>query len=342
MLNFLFIILKLILGFFAIKGELSLIQLYLLNTLTVGFTYLMAKKTIKHSTWIFSVVLIDFSIPLLGFFALVLFTFLSPWYRKSYQNYNRHWKNDDQSDPEQLFNRQMQIQTVLTQKVELNSLDNKLHESVQIQPYIDIFLGEDTELKISACMKLSRFQNFQSVQLLKIALQDNEYEVRYMANNSLENIEKKLIDKIDLLSENIDKFPTIMAYYKERAYTYLTIYNLSILDSYLGKMFLQRALDDLRHALRFEPDSFHLYLTIAQTYTYLDMNTEVITLVEKATQLDLTEEEKTKLYYYRCEAYFKTGSIHKVVHDSKQINSEYMNFDKVKESVDYWRGMSHD
>lgn len=341
MVKIILILIKLIIGYFAFSGMLSLTALYLTNGLSTFLTFYATRNILKFKTWQFAVILIDLAIPIVGFITMGIFYFLTPLYFKIYDKHNKLLEDNDNGFDEQ-FSKYMQIQNARVQRVEMDSMQDKLLDSIQIQPYIDIFLGNNTDLKISACIKLSDFQNVQSVYLLKTALQDKEYEVRYMANNALENIEKKLIDKIDLLTDNIEKFPNLITYYKERAYTYLTIFNLNILDKYIGKMFLKRALDDLRHVVKYEPDNFHTYLNIAQVYTYLNMNEELILLVDKALKLDITEEHKSKLRYYRCEANFNKRNIGAVIKDSMNIDISYLDFDKVKESVNYWKEMSHE
>lgn len=337
MLKFLLIAIKLTLVYFALTSRISFLQLYLLNSLTIFITYNVFKQIIKYKAWILAIIIIDTALPIIGFFAIAIFVALSPIYKMVYNKAYRDEIVDNTHDLDSHFQKYIQLQNARIQKVDLSSMQDKLLDSIQIQPYIDILLGHDTDMKISACIKLSQFQTFQTVYLLKMALQDKEYEVRYMANNALTGIEKKLIDKIDILTDNINKFPHLYTYYKERAYTYLTIYKLNILDNYIGKMFLERALNDLRVVISNEPDNFNTYTSIAEVYTHLDMNDEVITLVNKSLLLDISGEHKTKLLYYRCEAYFKQKRFDLIVQDSLNLDSKYMDFKKIKESVIFWK-----
>jgi hypothetical protein len=206
---------------------------------------------------------------------------------------------------------------------------------------IDIFLGSNTDLKISACIKLSQFTNESSVKLLKLALQDQEYEVRYMANNALGSIEKKLIDKVDLLTENINKFPNISGNYKERAFTYISIYQLNILEETIGELFLRRALDDLMYLLKSSPEAHHTYLTIIQVFTYLNMNDEVIDLADEALkQPDLNEEHLSKLLFFKAEALYNKKDFNNVVRIIKDINPKYLSYEKVQDSLAFWKEVS--
>lgn len=339
MLKLILVSIKLTLGYFAFVGKISLGELYTINILTVLLTYHIFNKLINFKTWLLAIIIIDSFIPILGFFSIAIFLLLSPFYKNIYCNISDD-ENTETSSFDEQFEKYIQIQQARVQKFEINSMQDKLFNAIRIQPYIDILLGHDTDIKLSVCIKITQFQTAQSIYLLKMALQDKEYEVRYMANNAIENIEKKLIDKIELLSSNIEKFPNMHSYYKERAYTYLTIFNLNILDTFIGKMFLERALNDLRHVILNEPEHFHTYINIAQIYTYLDMNNEVITLVEKALKLDMGDEYKTKLLYYRCEAYFKLKRLDLIIEDSKNIDISFMDFQKVKDSVSFWKEIS--
>jgi hypothetical protein len=174
------------------------------------------------------------------------------------------------------------------------------------------------------------------IKLLKIALNDNEYEVRYISNSMLNKIEKELVTEIDLLSKNILTSPQTIKNYRLRGYAKNRYALSTILHSQLKDYFLKSALDDFRYCLQAEPDNYFLIVKIAQVYAQLNMIPELLDLTEKALRLELDSDNRNKILFYRAEGFFILRDFEQMSTVLVSISRKEIKYSKISDVLDYW------
>ncbi len=312
-----------------LKGYINYsLFLYIINPLTAFFMLPYLRLYPERKPWGYALILTDIALPIFGFWAQVIFFVSAPLYRYYYKKItkdNLHQFGKEEFDLD-VHNK--------TYKALLKKEDLKTQE---IRPYLDLFLDNNLDLKVNACLKLSKMPYEESVPLLKIALQDENYEVRYMANNILDKIEQKLMNEIDHLEQNILKRPHQLENYVLRGYAYTRLANSGILESVLSKVFLTKALHDFNHVLKHGENDIYMYVKIVQILNLFSKYEEMIDVIQQAMKLKLDNENRDKLYFYRAEAYFNLKSPYLAFEDCKKIDQFEIKNQKLKESLDWWK-----
>jgi hypothetical protein len=217
------------------------------------------------------------------------------------------------------------------------SHEPKLRESLSIQPFVDILHSENASQKVNVCLNITKVnQESARIKLLKIALNDNEYEVRYISNSMLNKIEKELVTEIDLLSKNILTSPQTIKNYRLRGYAKNRYALSTILHSQLKDYFLKSALDDFRYCLQAEPDNYFLIVKIAQVYAQLNMIPELLDLTEKALRLELDSDNRNKILFYRAEGFFILRDFEQMSTVLVSISRKEIKYSKISDVLDYW------
>lgn len=284
--------------------------------------------------WITPILIIDALVPFYSTLIIFCYLLLNPLYLRIYRNFQEENIHEiDQAD----FLSDTEYKVAKTQIFDSKDEENQLFDSFQLQPYLDIIYSNDIDKKISVCIKLANFHTQESIYILKNALQDINYEVRYMANNSLNKIEQSFMSEIDILSENILKFPQDPELYKLRGNNYLKLHNIGLLDNFLAHSFLEKALDDFRYVIQNKPDEYTIYLKIAYIYLKLKLYNELDLLVEKSSALPLDSEDRSKLQFYRLESLFNQKKFPQLIEASKNIDLSSVSHTKIKDPTLYWR-----
>ena len=208
--------------------------------------------------------------------------------------------------------------------------------ALQIQPYLEILDGENLPLKINAIEKLSYLKGFQSVPILKIALDSTDYEVRYFANNVLIKIEQEFLAKIDVSSELIEEKPQEFSNYNERASLYLETYLSGILDKTSELFFLEKSLFDYLTSLSLKQGQSKLYVSITHIYLLLGKDKELQQIATLALNSQLEENDKAKIHFYLAESYFRQGFFSKTLDSVKSTKESSLNYPLIDEVTSWW------
>jgi len=227
---------KLALSYELLVGRLSLdiYILFITPVFSVSYYYLL-KQFIRNKTWRLSLVVLDLCLPFYGVLSVFLIAFLNIFFKRS--------NNDAPED--NFYLKDFESSILQIQNNLLSQKSSKADTDVsRLEPYLDIFNGNNTDLKIDACIKLSYAKDKSSIELLKIALQDEQYDVRYMANNALDKIEKKFMLELEQVSGLITKHPLITDNYLLRSEIYSQLASSGILDETVTDYFLNKALSD--------------------------------------------------------------------------------------------------
>lgn len=329
-----FIIKSIVLGLFL--GSIFNITffLFLVNPVSALFLGLAFHRYGMTKTKCIFVVILDVFVPLFGFPALCLFLFLGPVFRRIYQDKEIDVYNIPMG--EQLFNTYTSEKKALIERKTDEEREAELFDSFQIQPYLDIFEGEDLGLKVNAIEKLSSMGNARSVALLKLALNMPDYEVRYFSNNALEAIDKQILSQIEVASEDIINRPEDYNGYNIRASHYLDAYLLGILDKTAETFFLEKSLFDFLTSLSLRPKQSYLYVKITQIYLKLEKYQDLEDLATIALKTSLADEDKAKVHFYLAESKYIRGDFPGVIEQCRLANQYPVAFDLIQESINWW------
>jgi hypothetical protein len=306
-----------------------------LSALVISFC--LRKYGLSKTKAIF-VCILDTFVPLFGFPALVIFLFLGPIFKRIYQ--------DEELDVykiplgEEQFNTYTSEKRALIERKTDEEREADLFDSFQIQPYLDIFEGDDLGLKVNAIEKLSSMGNARSVALLKLALNMADYEVRYFSNNALEALDKQILSQIEVATEDVLNRPEDFNGYNVRASYYLDAYLLGILDKTAEKFFLEKSLFDFLTSLSLSlrPEQSYLYVKITQIYLKLEKYQELEDLAKIALKTNLNDDDKAKVHFYLAESKFIRGDFQGVLQECEKASLYPVKFNLINESINWWRG----
>jgi hypothetical protein len=211
-----------------------------------------------------------------------------------------------------------------------------LYNHFQIEPFLDIIEGVDLDLKISAIGKLSHIRSRESISLLKMALDDENYEVRYFASNSLTLMEKSLIEEIETYNKNITEYMDDYHFYTFRGLAYLNMYYLGIIDQSIARVFLEQALNNFLYSLQINTDQNYLYVKIIEIYNYQREYEKMLELIPSIFEKELLPEDSAKIQFYQAEAHFYLRKFEALKDDCIAITASGANIPLMKESVKMW------
>lgn len=309
-----------------VGNELTCVFIYLLSSvlILISLRYMKLDKF-----WIYSIFIVEFFIPFYGALAIIMGVIVNFVFERDRTEETEATSHFYLSDYEQnLTNKKLRID-------KKDSIENIRG----IKPYIDTLKSNATELKVDICIKLSRGRERSSIELLKVALKDLEYEVRYMANNALGIIEKEYLVELEKLSSLIEKFPTVMGNYIKRAETYMEMNQCGILDDSLRVFFLEKAKQDLQKVLLNQAFNPFMYIKLAYIYKELGDYKNLVLLTERSILFEIEANEKNKLIFFAVEGYFKLRNFKRVNELIKLIDLSEVKYSKISETVEFWRDL---
>jgi tetratricopeptide (TPR) repeat protein len=329
------IIVKLVLlGLAAFERINVPLYLFIINPLLDLFLFKIFSEYFNKK-WLIPCFITDVFVPFFGTLLNLIFFALFPVYRFIYDRQNK--KDELDFDQEQFQTEIIYKKAKLQDKAHID-IETDLYGTFQIQPYLDIILGDDTDLKINSCIKLMEINTYESIIILKKALQDESYEVRYMANNALDKLEQQYTIEIEQHSEMISKHPNTPENYKLRGNSYLYLARSGLLDEALSNFFLEKALDDFTKVIHFSPNESYIYVKMAQVLTSLRRCDKVISISEKALDKKLTQDDWYKLLFYRAEAFYNLKDYVKVKETCALIKEkqDVIRYSKILIPLEWW------
>ncbi len=279
---------------------------------------------------------LDIFVPLFGFPFFCVFLALGPIFKKIYQEE----ENEVYIIPlgEKQFKTYTSEKKALIEKKTDKEREAELFDSFQIQPYLDIFEGDDLGLKVNAIEKLSSMGNARSVALLKLALNMADYEVRYFSNNALESLDKEILSQVEVATEDVLNRPEDYNCYNVRGTCYLEAYLLGILDKTAEIFFLEKSLFDFLTSLSLNPGQSYLYVKITQIYLKLEKYKELEDLAKIALKTNLKPEDMAKVHFYLAESKYIRGDFKGVIEQCEEAIKYPVEFKLIRESINWWRG----
>lgn len=290
--------------YFILIDEIDLpMYLTLVNPFFALFQSYILRK-LGMSTWkSYEVLIIDIVLPFYGVLAFYFFLLnrmvLKNFYKKEAIDVYRLPLGNEDFD---LFSYNKEV---LIEGENLKYDQREMFDFLKIQPYIDIINGDQIPLKLSAIEKLSGIITKKSLEILHHALDNESYEVRYFAHQSLEKIEKRLLSKIDDLSENIQLFPQNDQNYYERASCYLELVELGLATGLNASFFLKKSLEDLLFSLALSSKNIEIHLLICKVYLKMGKYKKVIDSVQRTLRHELNDYQRQQALFYQANAHFE-------------------------------------
>lgn len=282
---------------------------------------------------VFLILSLDVFIPIVGFLAIGLFLILTPLFRLM--------KSEEHSDVYDLplgkedFEDYSTIKKTLLEEDEVHK-EGAGFKSLEVEPYMEVFNGDDLAKKVNAIEKLTEISDRKSIEILKKCLDRDDYEVRYFANGALGKIEQDMMTKIELASDNISRHPTDHIAYNMRAVAYLDAYLLGILDKTLEEHFLECALMDYLTSLSLNQEQSYLYVKITQIYLKLERYEDLVSVAKMALAADIKEEDEVKIKFYLAEASYNSREILNLIDYCNEIKDFETGFQLINDRVDWW------
>jgi hypothetical protein len=309
---------------------------YFINPIT-GFIIFFCLPTDNKNKNPFnlSICIVDIFMPGFGVVSLSIFGFIMFLVRKVYKKMGSEVYELPQTDEE--FEHYLLEKKIRLSEETAETQTRDLLDSLTIEPYVDIFESDNKELKLNAIDKLSKLKDASSVGLLKMALEDEEYEVKYFANNALGKIEESLLAEVDSISENIKNNPSEYTFYNARGALYLNIYRIDILDRVTSEFFLEKALYDFIFSLQLNGSQPDVYVRITSIYILKKEFSRVVDIATDALEQELSEADREKILFYRAEAYFNLRQFKNLKGDCTQIADMHSDFDLIQKTSEWWR-----
>jgi len=309
-----------------------LIAILVVNPLlTIGYFSRLLNKYGKGKSLFYMA--LDIGLPLIGFcfyLALKLFT---------RQNYFSLENSEDIYElplGEEDYTDYIQEKLTDVRRKRVERWDSKLKGSFNIEPYIDILMGNNTELKLNAIQKLSTLKTKESVRLLKMALNDDSYEVRYSANSALESVAQSMMEDVELSTSHEEGDKDHFQFYLGRGKLCYELVRLELLDELTNDFFKTKALEDFLHAHSLKPENEYLSLKITEVYNSKRQYSELIEFTGSLLESSLPEETKVKIASYRAEAFFHLKRFAEVKEASLGVASSEFDIARIVEPAKYW------
>ncbi|MBL4890156.1 MAG: hypothetical protein JKX97_09080 [Candidatus Lindowbacteria bacterium] len=153
--------------------------------------------------------------------------------------------------------------------VQLGTVEEQVKQEMEIQSYFDIIKGTDRILKKALIGKIISEWTPNSVQLLKIALLDIDYDVKSYASTALTELENRINKNIISLKEDIIREPNFLAIRLKLARSYLNYSDSGLLDENSSEHYVRMAgfiLSDTEDELKID-ESSKVSLLLLKAYT---------------------------------------------------------------------------
>lgn len=212
----------------------------------------------------------------------------------------------------------------------------KKNKDYYLGPYIDVLNKEQTKVGLDALSKVANNLDLSNVHVVKKALNHPTYEIKYFSKLTLEKLETDMMEEINTIGETIKHFPNEYENYNERAMAFIQLVKYQIIDELTQQSFLKMALFDLMFSsqLNFYQPQIHVY--IMEIYIKLRKYKEAIEWAKNVTKLKILSEDKSKILFYKAEAYFYNNQRKEVIKTCSEIEKLKKVDSRVKHLASWW------
>ena len=212
-------------------------------------------------------------------------------------------------------------------------LGETLARALEIEPYVDILKGHDTELKKGALNKLSEIVDPNSVKIMRIALHDDNAEVRLMASKSLSKIEETINNELVSAIERVNKEPRNIDARNSLGTVYYRYASLNLHDESSQHFHLQNALNEFLTSLQINPKQEKILLFLGKIFLLIHNFEKAKEIFRKIIQIN---PKKLTPHLLLCDAYLGTKEFLPLQGECEYIKNNFKKTTNIQELIEYW------
>lgn len=232
--------------------------------------------------------------------------------------------------------RAMKTEMTPTYRLPIPNLTQFIHEEMELQPIVDIFHGQDNELKREAIGLAKVMRDPSTTNALKKALNDPDLEIKIFAAQTLSALEKDFFRDIEEACDQIDQAPSDAEGYKRLAEVYVRYCESGLLDKSLKEYYLRLALEKFKKCLTLMGDGDADVLTkIGRVYMKLGNYSEALIYLKAAINRD---KRNLEAYLAKAEVDYCLRKFGDTVKDFQIIKDMNPTDPKVIALREWWLG----
>ncbi|HLD73364.1 MAG TPA: HEAT repeat domain-containing protein [Bdellovibrionota bacterium] len=218
------------------------------------------------------------------------------------------------------------------QKME-EELGEILSRALEIEPYIDILKGRDPELKKGALNKLSEIVDPHSVKIMRLALHDENPEVRLMASKSLSKIEETMNNDITTALERINKSPQNAEVRNHAGALYYRYALLDLHDETTRRFHLQKALNEFLSSLQLSAKQPKILLLLGKIFLRINNFQKAKDIFKRIIEL---HPQSSDARIFLCNAYLGLRDFENLQSECNFIKNNLTKKNNTQECVEFW------
>jgi len=212
-------------------------------------------------------------------------------------------------------------------------LGEVLSRALEIEPYIDILMGRDTELKKGALNKLSEIITPNSVKIMRTALHDDNPEVRLIASQSLSKIEETINNDLASASERVSQSPRSIEARNNLGALYYRYALLDIHDETTRRFHLQKALNEFLSSLQENCGQEKILLLLGKIFLHIQNYPKAAEIFKKIIEFKPEELDPRILL---CNAYLGLKNFPLLQDECTYIKNNFKQSETTLELLGYW------
>lgn len=233
------------------------------------------------------------------------------------------------------LSKKTQRENVMLDLVEvLEKEKNIKFDITKIKSYKQILYYGTTREKIELIGMVVYNPSSEYVDLIRIALDDEDETVRILSSTSLQKMESYYEDKIKdfkqkFESSNVNR--TKNQYFRKLIFTYSSFIDSTLIDYYLRDIYIDNMFKEFKNIKNFKDNKLILYVYIKMSvkYSRLDGIEEIlIELIEK--------RNRTSDKFLLIEYYYKKSNFNRLYEVLNSINIDKIKNNKQIDSYEYW------
>ncbi len=220
------------------------------------------------------------------------------------------------------------------------------------EPYMDILYMGSNQLKKGVIAKLANQHDAHSIELLRLAQNDNAYEIQFLATTAIQKIEDAFNEKLSVIEKQIEKDPSNPRLLEQQGDIYSDFNKLGILDEGSNQGLLEKALFAYLIAMQSDARNPYLAKKLCHLYEVMQNYTAAVDLATTALDLlsDRVEENSieinedlqstvTSLLLIRAKSHFRIGKFSEVINDLREVGAAEIEDRDLNEIREYWQSI---
>lgn len=233
------------------------------------------------------------------------------------------------------LSKKTQRENVMLDLVEvLEKEKNIKFDITKIKSYKQILYYGTTREKIELIGMVVYNPSSEYVDLIKIALDDEDETVRILSSTSLQKMESYYEDKIKDFKqkfENSNVNRTKNQYFRKLIFTYSSFIDSTLIDYYLRDIYIDNMFKEFKNIKNFKDNKLILYVYIKMSVKYSRLDGIEEILIELIEKRDRTSDKFLLIEYY-----YKKSNFNRLYEVLNSINIDKIKNNKQIDSYEYW------